>query len=459
MSDYSVVELRGKELEESTGAPSTYCSAFPTDALSLLLPTTFNPDRLAEDLPGGALWPPKHRYKLAYVVSSVIHGIHRRHGDGSEGVPLNVRLLQGRLGKGKKDFAKLAIDTLCAWGVLQLRRERSSGRHARLYSLGDAFIGVPVEWKRFHAPRLVAKLAADRAIRVATVIDSDPTLTFLAANLDSVKLSETGHAEALCRTFSSSEQQAAWLLSVRALADCRNSIHVGPVAGRIYHAVANCPRDLRSFLLLEGEPTAEVDISAAQFFLLLDRYPPDSPERRRFGYVVTSGLFYEHLFKRLFERGEGAQWGDGSGRLTEIWKREGGKAIRDSFKEHAIRRLLYEPLFPGSRSRGLWPVFAAEFPVLAGILASYRCTKKGAQQLNHEMQRLEVGLVLGRVMPRLQAECPEAKPITIHDAILCKAAYAETVKRMMEEEGAALVGVEPRVKIKSGAESTHALAQ
>jgi hypothetical protein len=407
-----------------------------------------NLDAMAETLPGGALWPAKHRHKLASVVHTVLREANRRHAEEevSGCAPVNVQLLRRLLGKGAKDFVKLALDTLQAWGVIELAKDYSAGRHSRLYRLGAAFRGVPLAWRSFTAPRLAAKLRAHAEAEMVRCVGSDPVRGFIAENLRTVTVSPEGVAEAARRPYTSQAQQAAWALSLRDLAESPAQLWASELTGRLFHPVANCPSKLRRHLLISGEPVAEVDMSAAQFFLLLGLYPRHSDERKRFGELVASGLFYEMLCARL--PAESNTWRDQAQPINSLWAGPDPEAARAGFKTLAFRKLLYERLYPDTQRRGLWPAFAVEFPELAFELAARRATQAGARSLNHEIQRAEAGLILGRVIPRIHRELPGCRPISIHDAVMCQERFAPAVASIFKAEATAVYGCTPEVKVK-----------
>ena len=403
---------------------------------------------MAETLPGGVLWPAKHRHKLASVVHTVLREAHRRHADeeAADCAPVNVQLLQRLLGKGAKDFAKLALDTLQAWGVIELAKDYSAGRHSRLYRLGEAFRGVPLAWRSFNAQRLAAKLRAHAEAEMARCVGSDPIRGFIAENLRTVTVSAAGVSEAARRPYTSQAKQAAWALSLRDLTENPAQLWASKLTGRLFHPVANCPSKLRQHLLIAGEPVAEVDMSAAQFFLLLGLYPRHSDERKRFGELVASGLFYEMLCARL--PADRNPWRDPAQPLNSLWSGPDPEATRADFKTLAFRKLLYERLYPETQRRGLWPAFVAEFPELGFELAARRATQAGARSLNHEIQRAEAGLILGRVIPRIRRELPGCRPISIHDAVMCRDRFAPAVASIFKAEATAVYGCAPEVKVK-----------
>jgi hypothetical protein len=244
--------------------------------------------------------------------------------------------------------------------------------------------------------------------------------------------------------------------SLRAIEHPDQALTTSADTGRLYHPVSSCPKDLRRFLLIDGRPTAEVDISASQFYLLLSLYGTHSEEWDRFGRTVTGGLFYEHLCKLLEHSPEAHRWGNTDMPARALWSESGGEDKRGAFKVHAFRSLLYGRLHP--KRPLLWQRFEEQFTELAGALAFRRRTQRHVSDFSCEMQRTEAGFMFDRVLPRLSRELPACLPVTIHDSILCQARFAEDVRRVMREEGESWLGVAPAVGIKWGhfAESARA---
>jgi hypothetical protein len=432
---------KGEPLGETLGPPPAYVGAFPETELHLCLPASFDVGQLCATTPEGGDWPPQHRVKLAYVVHSVIQGAershHRENSARSGTAPINAAFLRTLLGKGKKDFATLALRTLMRWGALERRKEYSRGRHARLYSLGHAHRNAPLVWQSVNAPRLAKKLAQREAAESARHASAAPAGPFIWRNLDAVSVAPAALPLANDRCALNAAERAAWTYSAGSLAaGVRRWIRYSPNTGRAYHAVTNCPSALRPFLLIDGAPCAEVDIASAQFFLLLGLYPAGSAERERFAAAVTSGDFYGWLWRETQQRTGGDP------------RPFASTAEREAFKIHAIRKVLYERLYPRGKVADVWAAFAGAFPELGGLIAERRRTAAAVSAFNCEMQKREAALVLGNVFGRITSAFPQSHAVSIHDAALCPTDYAEPLAQLMREEAEKLYGVAPFVRIK-----------
>lgn len=446
------VGVVGAGSEAEPGTTCAHVGAFlqhGSTQFRCLLPASLDFAALAEHLPGVALWEPKHRYKLAFVVHSVAVGSHRRHDwkrtDEAHGAPINVTLLRKMLGKGKRDFAKVAVESLVAWGILVQTKNHCAKKHARFYALAPAYASEPCVWRTFHAPNLAKKWAQREQQETEQHLVVSPVHRMIQQNLESVSISALGLTEAAQRAFSSAGEEAAWRMAVDEIAARPARLSTSPLSNRVFHAVANCPRGLRPHLLIDGERTAEVDMACAQFFLLLGLYPKGSAERARYASLFL-GDFYRALFAEVCEMGEGALWG-GS---PSSWDGPEGDALRDAFKLRAIRKVLYERLYPAKVNHAVWRAFSSLAPELSSMIAQRRVSDSSTQEFNWEMQRREAELVLGHVIPSVSSRLPGCKPVSIHDGILCQRRFAEGVKVVLERETERLYGVRPLVRVKAG---------
>jgi hypothetical protein len=193
--------------------------------------------------------------------------------------------------------------------------------------------------------------------------------------------------------------------------------------GRCFNNVTNFPKDVRPFLLVGGQPTAECDIANSQplFLAGLAYGTTPSEERTFFVELVRSGQFYEAV----------GRWA-GLDRLP-----------RETLKKRIYAGVLFSRNHRGSK---LWDALANRLPLLAAYIER---TKKDAHNaLALALQKREAEVMLGQIVPRLLAE---GRPVlSIHDGCLCRTRDAEHVRRIMEEEVEKAIGITPTVKVKKG---------
>jgi hypothetical protein len=384
----------------------------------------------------------KRQHKLAFVIHAVLEGCHRdvRNAGPAFYVPLNAQRLRAYLGAA--DTAP-AVAALVGMGILEASPSNySAGRYSRSYRLTDAYRKMPVVFRELENATLARRVHGEQTALNAAAVAGSVVRAFILANLASLTVSPAGDIHAATRKYRNSAEQSAWMATLGDIQQRRFWIAVHQDTGRTFHNAVQCPAELRGHLLIDGEETAEVDIANAQPFLMLSLYPKDAKlaaERARYATAVSNGHFYDGVFYGCENR---RPWG-GS---LEAWSDPSG-THRNRFKKHFIEKVLYSVYDSESVSQ-VFESFRQLFPSLAATLAARRVTKASSTGLALEMQRRETELVLGRVFPRIMAELPGCKAISIHDGILCQARFAESVAEIVRFEAQALYGVAPFVRSK-----------
>lgn len=262
--------------------------------------------------------------------------------------------------------------------------------------------------------------------------------------------------------------------------------------GRVHHPVGLCPRQLRPWLRLSGSPhTLHLcDVSSSQIVLVA---------------LWVSGLLSGSEAEEIAGRGEKKREGRGRGRERGILSGRYGDGLREfalmnekkkgranhalsgrsseSLKEAALiiegaldgegfpllvrttnevlRAEGRPPLTPGevkvgrlSALFGDWR-FLADKPVGRALLRLYPAFMglwaervKGLPhgELARLMQRIESGIMIHGAAARLMRERPDARFVTIHDAVLVEQPHTEYAVRVIRDEWEAAVGVAPLVK-------------
>lgn len=178
-------------------------------------------------------------------------------------------------------------------------------------------------------------------------------------------------------------------------------------SGRIYHSVANLPKPLRAQLLIDGEPTSEIDISCSQPSLLSSLYNREdadhAAERTRYLASTQGGSFYEEI---AAEAGKG-------------WS-------RDETKTHFFHQIAYGSFYNADNYE-LLPAFTKRFPILARLMAAVK--QRGNRELPMRMQTLEAKITIAGAC----GECAgkKIKVLPVHDSLICKTSEAETVKEIL----------------------------
>jgi hypothetical protein len=422
--------------------PSTFPPPPAKEAFGFFQPEGLNLIHLLEEA-GYADWvKPKRLSKLAFIVHHLLERTHRDERSERYGgfLPLNVATLRGFIGPR---YASDAIELLSQLAVIERKAGgHSAGRFSRGYRLSEPYRAQPVIQASCLDAALSRKLNDDGIRKSRSAVGSDQTRQTQWEHLSSVTISPEAEAYLGEKSGLTSPQRQSWAVSISDLRETQKWFRVAKSSGRIFHAVAQCPKELRPFLRIEGEETAEVDIANAQPFFLLSLFPEkQSKERETFGKIVGNGRFYEELFEAM-PRPTRKAWGYD---LT-AWSAK-DSTDRTRFKEHAIQHVLYD-VFEADKARPVFNALKRLSPWLASELARLRSTKSGSTRLAVEMQTVEANVILRRVLPALHTSLPECRPISVHDAIVCQRRFAQGVARTIKDATTECFGVTPTVKIK-----------
>jgi hypothetical protein len=189
-------------------------------------------------------------------------------------------------------------------------------------------------------------------------------------------------------------------------------------SGRVYYSVASLPKLLRAELLIDGEPTLELDISASQPTLLATLYPEGCEERQAYLAEVQSGSFYENL-----AAGSGKDWN------------------RDRSKTEFFNQIAFGSYFCRDDYE-LLPAFTKRFPILASIMANIK--KRGNDKLPILMQKLEATIAIDGAC----GECAQRgiKVLPVHDSLVVRESEAEAVREIFARHWVEKTGIPARIK-------------
>ena len=177
--------------------------------------------------------------------------------------------------------------------------------------------------------------------------------------------------------------------------------------GRAYSDANQLPKGVRETLLIDGEPTAEIDIVNCQPMLLATIYPTQSKEWEQYKQLAESGQIYEEL-----------------GRAANL--------NRTDAKNEFI------PFIFGGNRPIAEEFFRGTFPELLEAIRVRRQTSYKA--LAYELQNKESEIIV-------ECICNQFKAASIHDGVRVKVSDAETVKAFIESTFQELWGLVPRITI------------
>lgn len=390
------------------------------------------PAYLPENLDLQAATRPEWSAYAAWVVSSVVfRKFIDRDADEMTFVPLASKYIDEHV---PAKVRRPLLDDLLAAGVLECDEtfffSRSSDYvpgKCLCFRLGPNYRGSKVTSRPITHPELLRKVAAAKMKERKKIVD--PIHLALREWHDRVEVTAEAPRDEhpLLDTMIRGE---------RRFTVCRQ--------GRVHTNVANLPAQYRQFLRLAGRELDSVDISTSQPLLLAVLLTSKGLRRRK-----SQG-------KGEKKRGEdrSAIFSHYSNPSVSVFLQDclGGCVYDRIAAETGYSRDEVKPLFlaviyghpehmdtkVGRAIRALYPgVFAAI------VEMNYQIGHGGLPRL---MQRLESGVMIGRVAGRLVREDPAMPILTVHDSILVPTEYVESVRRVIEEEWLDEFGVVPRTK-------------
>lgn len=241
---------------------------------------------------------------------------------------------------------------------------------------------------------------------------------------------------------------------------------------RLHTSITSCPKLLRNYISIEGQPLVSIDIKNSQPYMLLALFNPEhigNPRRTRYtlnqpisptlqvpisdlpasnissiilrhSSVIQSSIEFQEYRKMVTNGTIYEQFVD----LMKIDPKEleMGFSPRDTVK---FRFMLCFYSANGSRSGGMKPLFRSKFPKIYSLMCDLK-------EMHHNtlailLQRVESILVLDKICGRISQEKCYVPLFTVHDSILTTSEYVEYVKGIVEQECIRYIGVAPRLSI------------
>lgn len=422
----------------------------------------YNPDNADLDLVLDNLPGPLSRYTEHARV--FLHFISTKRWTGDVDADGFARLHSSILAKYVPNRVFPALKNyLCEIGVLQTApycpKVRSTG-----YRILPAFDGPPRRLNLAH-PSLRKKMQAWRESLVSAAADGPmrelierrkPVLEHMHADLGQLALAkpaseivaaltaytdvDPSHARYLCQTIEHGDH---------------DGLKVDPFGFRVHSIVTRASKRIRPYLRLRGNEFVELDVVNTQPLVLAILFL--QPQ------LVAECTTY----KGAQHSGRGAPPGDEvaavlrpllagcsadvlsfagfcqSGQLYEVLQARANLPCR----ENAKRELYRDVLFGKPHIRGpVTEAFETYWPCLLNAILQLK-RQFGYKIIPLILQRLESRIMIDGACARLVREMPELPFLTIHDSILVPPRFAESVRRLIEQEFRAYgVGVSLRVK-------------
>lgn len=173
---------------------------------------------------------------------------------------------------------------------------------------------------------------------------------------------------------------------------------------------------LRSFirkncLMIEGEPTHEIDIKNSQP-LFLTKLIDDSKSRwvdddefALFKYLTQRGIYYQYVMD-----------------CTGIKDRK------------QVKEFTYKVLFGRNASNSKADrAFRDLFPTIHNFIKLYKKDAGNYRVLSHDLQKAESNLVFNRIVRTVGDRLPGVRLVTVHDSIIVQQRYRDAVQTIFDE--------------------------
>ncbi len=511
----------------------------------LQVPAEFDVEALVENVKRS-----DHRAKLRdaclYIVHHLIDRLTSNEGrkkvEEYGGVPLNLKVLATIVGRN----AAAALKRLRAAGVVTLVAQYLAGRRSRCYTISVPYCFQPLKdvepsakfagHLQEYDDKMAAKLQADESIAhllnhleagrltidmeaahyYLETMSTRMTLRCQKELAESTSAKKRGKLEKMLTNLNLSTLNTKRQLLKMERAGLLDGTSRSSTNLRLHTPVVGLRKQLRSFLRYQGGELNEVDMGAAQPYLLLlilsksfwsssatqptkvvfspaqqsvqlAAYQKYSKSNTQGADAVTIERVYPWLHSELAGRrrhintimlstleqlaSQGSQApyrllfqaGDFYENLVQL-VRAHPKLSADGFKtrrqaKKTMMYLLFED-FNQARSKSVkaYQTFRALFPQETVVLDAIKKVKSNALAIL--LQRLEAVLMLEQLTKIIADKHPHVGLLTVHDAILTQREHAEVVRSEMELFFDSFTGVRPTVKVTelSGATLNEQLA-
>jgi hypothetical protein len=359
----------------------------------------------------------------------------RRHGDCARYLVHRVAFAPVRDGRLRGRFVPLKAEYLRKFfpdprvyaqvrghliggGGILCDQSYCPGEKAMGYQLGPELSKMRCSYVAIGDARLARKIRQSRE----DAIDAPEAVhRYLLGRLREVEIEYDAAVESL---YEAGDFKLEYDIALQAIRDRRFFFGVCRY-GRVHHNLTNLRASLRPFLRHRGRPLVNLDVRNSQpllfAVLLRERFAGrDLPaDVRRYIELCQAGRFYDHLMEA---------WG--------IPPRGRGE-----FKASFYGRVFFCKNSPESETARR---FGEMFPAVYGAVREMKADDHAA--LAQRLQRVESGLIIGRVASRCSREIPGGFISTIHDSVVTTAEHADTVRSIMLGEFA-VHGLTPTIGV------------
>jgi hypothetical protein len=174
----------------------------------------------------------------------------------------------------------------------------------------------------------------------------------------------------------------------------------------------------KTCLLIDGEPTHEIDIKNSQPLFLTKVIESSGTkwvkqdEFELFKYLTINGIYYQYVM-------------DATGNNDRS----------------VVKEMTYRVLFgKNAHSCKADKVFSSLFPTIHNFIKLYKKEKGDYRVLAYELQKAESSLLFNRIVKNVMQQMPDVKMVTVHDSIIVPFRHRDSIEaifnlRLYEEFG------------------------
>lgn len=348
--------------------------------------------------------------KTAYLIDIVHILIRRSYIYDRTTHNLDSRILKEKYGEHYNYYINYLIDNK----IIELQSNYCVGKKTKTYRVPDiSFVGIKniknkdnVLLKKYRRIFTINKLKEMNYKH----IDLDLMIK-IVENLDRVRLDYVSAEEYINSIKLTKKQRIKNEHSIKSLKH-DDMWYSFDKYGRFHSNLTTLKSEIRNrFLLIDNEPTVEIDITNSQpIFLthLMSNHLEnvDIEEYEFFKQLVINGQLYPYMIKHT--------------NYTD--KKE-------------IKKLIYTVLF-GTNHGGKTEnkIFKKLFPSIYEFIKFYKKEKNNYRSLSYELQRSESNLLFNNIIKKILEKYPDLPFFTVHDSITVKMSDFDKVKDIFYTE-------------------------
>jgi hypothetical protein len=347
------------------------------------------------------------KLKPAYIID-IVHNLVLRYYFKKENLfNLSSLILKEKYGYLYKHYMEFLVHK----EVLIVHKDYAVGKNARVYKLSHDIINNEI--LRYKNNDIVLLKKYKKAV---SAIDTEDIKTNsilpeikhkIVSDLFTANVNYEKAIFYLDNTIQDADCYNKNKYSVQSIADKHIFYHFDTY-GRVHTNFTILKSFIRkNCLLINGQETAEIDISNSQPLFLSklineEGFNLNEHEVNVFNYLVYHGKFYQFLMDN--------------------------SEIKD---KKQCKELVYITLF-GRNSSKIKNSFAVIFPSIYNFIVDYKNTYGDYRLLAHKLQNEESNFIFNKLIKNIYIINPKINVITIHDSIIVEKQYESQIQNLMD---------------------------